>query len=248
MTKTTETTAAPELQRLTPDRLRRIGIAAALSLLAAALVIQFALPLLPPLGEMEVSVEGFAQFIRDAGSWGVVGSMGLMILHSFVPFPAEFIAFANGLVYGVIRGTVITWTGAMIGAILAFGLARWLGRPFVRSVMPERRWRQVDRWTERQGWRAVFVSRFFPIISFNLINYAAGLTPIRWWTFLWATGLGILPVTLILVIVGSRMAVLDALDWVLVAPGGVFVLALFHFVYRYWQRRAGSQELEELGD
>ena len=90
---------------------------------------------------MEVSVEGFAQFIRDAGSWGVVGSMGLMILHSFVPFPAEFIAFANGLVYGVIRGTVITWTGAMIGAILAFGLARWLGRPFVRSVMPERRWR-----------------------------------------------------------------------------------------------------------
>ena len=102
MTKTTETTAAPELQRLTPDRLRRIGIAAALSLLAAALVVQFALPLLPPLSEMEVSVEGFAQFIRNAGSWGVVGSMGLMILHSFVPFPAEYIAFANGLVYGLI--------------------------------------------------------------------------------------------------------------------------------------------------
>ena len=197
MAKTTETAAEATAgaQRLTLGRLRRIGVVAALTLLAAALVIQFVLPLMPPLGEMDASVDGMAQFIRDAGPWGVVGSMGLMILHSFVPFPAEFIAFANGIVYGVFWGTVITWTGAMAGAVLAFGLARWLGRPFVRSVMSERRWRQIDHWTERQGWRAVFVSRFFPIISFNLVNYAAGLTSIRWRTFVWATGLGILPVT-----------------------------------------------------
>ena len=248
----TEKTQAPSDapvadHRLSLNRLRRIGIVAALTLLAAALVIQFALPLLPPLGEMEVSVDGMAQFIRDAGPWGVVGSMGLMVLHSFVPFPAEFIAFANGVVYGVFWGTVITWAGAMLGAVLAFGLARSLGRPFVRSVMSERRWRHIDRWTERQGWRAVFISRFFPIISFNLINYAAGLTRVRWWTFIWATGLGILPVTFILVIVGSRMTTLDALDWLYLALGGAAALVLIHFADRTW-RRGGEKRGGEASD
>ena len=40
----------------------------------------------------------------------------LMVLHSFVPFPAEFVAMANGMLYGPIWGTVITWSGAMLGA------------------------------------------------------------------------------------------------------------------------------------
>ncbi|NIM06330.1 MAG: hypothetical protein GTN65_12110, partial [Armatimonadetes bacterium] len=57
------------------------------------------------------SIKGY---IRDAGPWGVAVSMGLMVLHSFIPFPAEVIAIANGMIYGVLWGTVITWTGAMM--------------------------------------------------------------------------------------------------------------------------------------
>jgi uncharacterized membrane protein YdjX (TVP38/TMEM64 family) len=53
----------------------------------------------------------------------------------------------------------------------------------------------LDRWARRQGGGALFVSRFVPVISFNLINYAASLTAMSWWTFAWATGLGILPIT-----------------------------------------------------
>ena len=76
------------------------------------------------------SAGGFEETIQSWGAWGVFGSIGLMILHSFVPFPAEFLAMANGMVYGLLWGTVITWTGAMLGAYLAFGLARapWAGR------------------------------------------------------------------------------------------------------------------------
>jgi uncharacterized membrane protein YdjX (TVP38/TMEM64 family) len=43
------------------------------------------------------------------------------------------------------------------------------------------------------------------VISFNLINYAAGLTAISWWTFTWATGLGILPLTFLMVLMGDRL-------------------------------------------
>ena len=61
----------------------------------------------------------------------------MMILHSFLPFPAEFVAIANGVIFGPVWGTVITWAGAMLGAFLAFFLARQCGQPFVRRVLVE---------------------------------------------------------------------------------------------------------------
>lgn len=44
--------------------------------------------------------------------------------YTFLPFPAEFVAIANGMVHGAFWGTVITWAGAMLGAFLSFGLTR----------------------------------------------------------------------------------------------------------------------------
>ena len=43
------------------------------------------------------------------------------------------------------------------------------------------------------------------MVSFNLINYAAGLTSVSWWTFLWTTGLGIAPLTFLMVFAGQQM-------------------------------------------
>src|SRR3546814_6092555 len=57
------------------------------------------------IGEMEgeISVEAFEDVILSWGHWGVLASIGLMVLHSFVPFPAEFVALANGMLYGPVR-------------------------------------------------------------------------------------------------------------------------------------------------
>ncbi len=165
----------------------------------------FALGGLAPLPGFELSVEGIERLIESWGMWGVLASIMLMVLHSFVPFPAELVAMANGMLYGPLWGTLITWAGAMLGACLAFGLTRWLGRPFLRAVVGPRRRDAIDRWTLRQGGGALLISRFVPVISFNLINYAAGLTAISWWTFIWATGLGILPLTFLMVLMGDGL-------------------------------------------
>ena len=69
--------------------------AAALFVLAAAAAVWAFTTL-----EFDASVEGTAHRIRDWGMWGVAGSIGLMVAHSFLPFPAEIIACANGMVYG----------------------------------------------------------------------------------------------------------------------------------------------------
>ena len=86
------------------------------------------------------------------------------------------------MVYGVAWGTVITWVGAMAGAYLAFGLARWLGRPFVQRIVALKDWHRIDDWAAENGGEAIFCGRFIPVISFNLLNYAAGLMRLPWWT------------------------------------------------------------------
>jgi uncharacterized membrane protein YdjX (TVP38/TMEM64 family) len=152
-----------------------------------------------------LSAEQIADTIRSWGSWAVACSILLMVAHSFVPLPSEFIAIANGIVFGLVVGTMITWIGAMLGAILAFALARWLGRRFVNAVLPARYTAAVDDWAKEQGTPILLVSRFLPGVSFNLINYAAGLTSVSWWTFLWTTGLGIAPLTFLMVFAGEQM-------------------------------------------
>jgi len=161
------------------------------------------------------SVQAIEESIRALGAWGIVGSIGLMIVHSFVPFPAEFLAIANGMVYGPVWGTVITWTGAMLGAYLAFGLTRVLGRPFVELMTAKKHWHVLDEWTAARGAHLVLFSRFIPAIAFNLVNYAAGLTRISWWTFSWATGIGILPLTILMVVMGDYIEILTWEMWVL---------------------------------
>jgi uncharacterized membrane protein YdjX (TVP38/TMEM64 family) len=122
----------------------------------------------------DFSTAGLEDTIRSLGAWGVLASIALMIVHSFVPFPAEFVALANGMVYGPLWGTVITWVGAMLGASIAFWLARRLGRPFVERMVSRNDWRVLDDWAAVNGWQVVLISRFIPVIAFNLINYAAG--------------------------------------------------------------------------
>lgn len=76
--------------------------------------------------------------VRSWGTAGVAASLALLVAHTFVPFPAEFVAIANGMVFGVLLGTAITWAGAMLGAALSFGLARRLVRPDPRVDTPAR--------------------------------------------------------------------------------------------------------------
>ncbi|MBI4763799.1 MAG: TVP38/TMEM64 family protein [Deltaproteobacteria bacterium] len=179
------------------------------------------------------SITEITALIRSFGFWGVGASIGLMVIHSFVPFPAEFIAIANGMIYGPLWGTVITWVGAMIGAFSAFGLVRSLGRPFVERMVTKKKGQKIEEWTARYGGEMVLISRFFPVISFNLINYVAGLTGISWWTFTWTTGLGILPMTLLMVVLGEQIKNLPWWVWLLLLVIGLAMLLLarriFHF-------------------
>jgi uncharacterized membrane protein YdjX (TVP38/TMEM64 family) len=209
----------------------RIGLA------AAALAVLVGLGFLLAFTEMGSSLEprALAARIRGLDEWGHLAVVALMVLHCFVPFPAEILALCAGAVYGTLWGSVLIWTGAMIGASLSFALARWLGQPFINAVLVPHHQARLDGWTMNQGAATLLVARFIPVIAFNLINYAAGLTRVSWGTFLWTTGLGILPLTVLMVWMGAAMMGLTW-PWLLgVSATGIVVVCVGH----WWVRRRG---------
>ena len=205
--------ARPDLHR---GPLGTLVSAAALSMLVGGALAVWMMPL-DWTADVTAAVERTAALIRSWGRWGIAGSIALMVVHSFLPFPAEIIAVANGMVYGPVRGAAVTWSGAMLGAAAAFGLVRALGRPLAQRLLPARQWQRMSAFSRERGGAALLTARLIPLIAFNLINYAAALTEISWWTFLWATGLGILPLTLLLSILGDGILEMPLWCWLALA-------------------------------
>lgn len=187
------------------------------------------------LAGVELSLEAIEEAILAAGPWAIAASIGLMVVHCFVPFPAELLAIANGMIFGPVWGVAITWTGAMLGAMAAFGLARSLGRPAIERMLAHDQRIQLDCWVGRVDPAALLLARLLPLIAFNLVNYVAGLAGIGWWTFLWTTAIGILPMTIAMVVLGEGLGSFPTWAWLLV---GALLLGAGCW---QWRRRGGPR-------
>lgn len=184
------------------------------------------------------TLEGTVALIRSWGAWGVVGSVGLMVAHSFVPFPAELVGVANGMIFGPIVGTVVTWIGAMLGAFVAFGAVRVFGQPVVRRMLSVHQQQELAVWSSERGGASLLIARFIPVIAFNLLNYAAALTTMSWWTFAWATGIGILPLTILLNVLGERMLTTPLWAWLALGAITASAWLLWHVSWPHHSYRA----------
>ena len=118
----------------------------------------------------EITIDGTVAQIRSWGQWAILGSITLMVVHSFLPFPSEIITLANGMVFGPFWGSAITWVGAMLGAFSTFGLVGLLGRPFGYRMLSETQMRRLSDWSSARGGMALLIGRLIPVIAFNLLN------------------------------------------------------------------------------
>lgn len=129
-----------------------------------------------------------------------------MVFQSVVaPLPAFLITFANAAVFGWLWGAALSWSSAMVGALLCFAIAKFLGRGVVEKLTSKTALESVDGFFDRHGNYAILVARLLPFISFDIVSYAAGLTSMRLGPFLLATGIGQLPATLIYSYVGGML-------------------------------------------
>ena len=146
------------------------------------------------------------RFIHSYGSQAAVVSFLLMIFQAIAaPLPAFLITFANASLFGAFWGGLLSWSSAMVGAALCFYIARMMGREVVEKLTGKAVLNSVDDFFNRYGKHTILVCRLLPFVPFDPVSYAAGLTSIRFRQFMFATGLGQLPATLVYSWVGSLL-------------------------------------------
>ncbi len=93
-------------------------------------------------------------------------------------FPGSVMTLAGGALFGPAWGTLYSLSGATLGAGIAFLMARHMAGDWVAAKTGGRIKQLVDG-VEQEGWRFVAFVRLVPLFPFNLLNYALGLTRIR---------------------------------------------------------------------
>lgn len=191
-----------------------------------------------------MDVDAVAAAIRSYGLLAPIISFLLMIFQAVVaPLPAFLITFANAAVFGWLWGALLSWSSAMVGALVCFGIARFFGRNAVERFTSKTALQSVDVFFEHNGKYAVLIARLLPFISFDIISYGAGLTSMRLVPFLVATGIGQLPATLIYSYVGGMLTGGARLF----VMGLLCIFALSVLVYalkRYYNARTARQTVK----
>ena len=177
-----------------------------------------------PLGEIlawvrELDVETLDAAIQGYGAWAPLASIGLMILHSFLPFPLEILAIANGLVFGLWGGIYLTWVSMVLASWVGYAVAR-LTRPLVLRLVSGDRLARVEGWAADRSALELIAVRLVPIFSFNLLNLGLGLLRVPLWRFTWTTAVGIVP-NVVLAVLAGRLLTVGPWAWAIV--GGVIV-------------------------
>lgn len=134
--------------------------------------------------------------IRDRiVAFGILAPVVFIALYSLRPlvlFPSSIFSLAGGLAFGTWRGGLYNYIGAIISAILAFSIARYMGREYVQRIM-KGKLRKFEDLMDREGFTIVFYLRFFA--PFDPLSYASGLSKISFRDHLVATMIPIIPAT-----------------------------------------------------
>jgi len=157
------------------------------------------------------TVQSFALWVDGLGAWGPAAFVAGYALAVAAFVPASLLTLAAGAIFGIGAGVVYVFIAAVTGSSLAFLVSRYLARSAIeRRLAGNEKFHAIDRAVGAQGRRIVFLLRLSPAFPFNLLNYALGLTSVRFADY-FAASVGMLPGTLLYVYSGKAVGDVAAL-------------------------------------
>jgi uncharacterized membrane protein YdjX (TVP38/TMEM64 family) len=150
------------------------------------------------------------QWLRSFNDW--VGQMGVAGIFIFIIVyavatvllaPGAILTIGAGFAFGLWKGFLAVSGGATLGASLAFLVARFIARDKIEAIAKgNEKFRNIDSAIGKQGAKLIFLLRLSPVIPFNLSNYFYGLTGVKFWSYVLASWIGMMPGTLLYVYIG----------------------------------------------
>ncbi len=192
-----------------------------------------------------ISQEVIRSWIQGKGIWGPVVYVLLLTVLPLVLFPDSVIVIAGGLTFGLLWGTVLTVIGSVLGAAIAFWIARYLGQGVAQRLL---KGKLVSFDWEMNGFLLILLLRLIPLFPFKIVSYSAGISEVNFRPYFWATTLGSLPGILAYVNIGDKSNQVgnSSFYW------AIFFLVALALISipgkRFLQKRGGVNESETDGD
>jgi uncharacterized membrane protein YdjX (TVP38/TMEM64 family)/Fe-S oxidoreductase len=180
--------------------------------------------------------------------YGALAPVIYMLIYTLAPallLPGLPITIAGGILFGPFWGVIYTITSATAGACVAFLVARYIARDWVAGKLQSPRWRHLDEEVERQGWKVVAFTRLIPAFPFNLLNYAFGLTKIKFSHYAITTFICMLPACIAFITFSSSL--LDLIRGK-VSPGlliGIGLIVLVSLLPVFYKKITARREKRE---
>lgn len=152
-----------------------------------------------------LGTDGVSGMLEDAADsqWGTVAFFVLYVVAVITLVPGTIGTITSGAVLGFATGFPVALAGSLVGATIAFFIARGLGREGSQELLGGRLM-SIDDWIGDNDFVSIVVLRLMPIVPFNLLNYAAGLTAMRPSRYIAGSVIGILPGTALTTFAASR--------------------------------------------
>jgi uncharacterized membrane protein YdjX (TVP38/TMEM64 family) len=149
-------------------------------------------------------IASLIDWVQQLGPVGVIVFILAYALATVLFLPGWIFTVSAGLIYGVVRGTLIALTGATIGAALAFLVARYFLRENVKQFAEKNpRFKAIDDAIGKDGWKIIGLLRLSPLIPFNFSNYFYGITSVSFGAYVAISAIGMLPGTLLYAYLGA---------------------------------------------
>jgi uncharacterized membrane protein YdjX (TVP38/TMEM64 family) len=199
------------------SRFARRHLVTVAALAAVALVVVLASATGTGRGVVDAITSGDSRELRrlllDLSVGGVLVLLVVALSHAIVPFPTELVTAAAGFVYGFWLAVPLLLACWLASALLAYWLAERFGRPLAARLVGAQRLERAEHLMDRGGAATLLSLRLIPLIPFNAICYAAGITRVPLGRYAWTSVVGIVPLTVLVAYLGSRLESPNFSDW-----------------------------------
>lgn len=179
--------------------------------------------------------------VDAAGVWGPALFFALYAGLALIPCPKALLTAAGGALFGMWAGAGLALAAALVGAVISFGLGRLLGRDAVDRLIRGRLAR-VDALLADHGLSAVLVVRLVPLVPFIAINYASGLSGVRFRHYVLGSAIGMVPGSLAYAAIGAY----GTDPWGLAAAGSALIFLVVGG--SWWARRLDARRVEHTAE
>src|SRR5437667_3410830 len=184
--------------------MNRSPVKSAIGRLVALLVIVIALFLAMKFLPAQQWLGSFNDWVGQMGAIGIFIFIGVYAVTTVLLAPGAILTIGAGFAFGLWKGFLAVSAGSTLGAALAFLVARFIARDKVEAIAERNdKFRNIDNAIGKQGAKLVFLLRLSPVIPFNLSNYLYGLTGVRFWPYVLASWIGMMPGTFLYVYIGT---------------------------------------------